>query len=108
MTGVLSKFVYDQGRRLGVTRLAVARGVYSAAILGYVVQVVLYPAIARRSRKMQEARGDEDEARKEALAVRAMSKAEEEAEEGGKKAAGRLRGPEVNREFFDRLRFLLK
>ncbi len=113
MTGVLSKFVYDQGERLGIPRLALARGIYTAAILGYVAKVVVFPAIAKRSKRRRKDRnegggqnknGEDEEAKKEAI-MRSISKRKEDEEERKKR---KKRGPAVNREFFERLRFLLR
>lgn len=110
--GVLSKYIQDQGERLGIPALAMARGVYTAAILGYVTHVAVYPALKGRKNncKKQEKKkaivsaADEEE-EKEALMRATAAREEEEAE---LRAEGIKKGPEVNKEFFHRLKFLLR
>ncbi len=109
--GVLSKYIQDQGERLGIPALAMARGVYTAAILGYVTHVAVYPALKGRKNngKKQEKKAivsaADDEEEKEALMRATAAREEEEAE---LRAEGIKKGPEVNKEFFHRLKFLLR
>jgi ATP-binding cassette subfamily D (ALD) protein 2 len=102
MTGVLSKFLEATEERLGIPAIAVSRGIYSAAILGYLLKVV-YPnwKNRRNSKKVAKSYDERDEEDETIKAAEVIAK--RDSEESKKK-----QGPAVNREFFKRLRLLLR
>jgi len=80
MAGAISKFLYASADKLGVERRLFDRGLYLMVFVAYVYKVI-YPTL-----------------RKAWTAKKGL--------DGGR--AGERRGPAVNREFLDRLAFLLK
>lgn len=93
----LSKYLQETGDRLGIPALAITRGVYSAAIVGYFIRVA-YPRWKNKSKPKPKPKTEtEDSDDEEAMRAKAMAL-----------AVKKPHGPGVNREFFRRLRLLFK
>lgn len=105
MTGVFSKFVQDAEDKLGIPALAITRGLYSAAILGSVVKIA-YPRWQKRKQNQgggKKKKADEDQDADDDAVKAANVVSTSQDNNAGKKAS-----PTVNKEFFRRLRLLLK
>ena len=66
--GLLSKFLEDFGNRTGIPLIGITRVVYSAAILGYVANVVI-PNIKISSKRSAKLKIEKNEAETKILSV---------------------------------------
>ncbi len=130
MPGIISKFIRDQGHVLGIPALAIARSLYSAAILAYCIKAA-YPAFkvrrmkTRRKEPSSEKELDEDEDTVRASHIISEKEAALKGEDFAlsfsslaalanvdnfllAKSEKRQRTPTVNREFFSSLNFLFR
>nr|AHK05656.1 ATP-binding cassette transporter sub-family D member 2 [Tigriopus japonicus] len=90
---VISRFLDESGKKLGLPVLGITRGVYAACVLSYVIKVG-YPKWVQRKRTASKDQDDEETT----MATNIVSARQKHVK----------KGPAVNKEFIERLQRLLK
>lgn len=90
---VISRFLDESGRKLGLPVLGITRGVYAACVLSYVIKVG-YPKWVQRKKTASKDQDDEETT----MATNIVSARQKHVK----------KGPAVNKEFIERLQRLLK